>query len=125
MTKFILRWMINALALYLAVRIVPGIIYEGEWTGFLWLALIFGLLNALLRPILKFFALPLIVLTLGLFTIIINTGLLMLTSFIGQNFGIGFMVDGFLPALLGSLVISLVSIVMGIILHDELKGRKK
>ena len=125
MTKFILRWMINALALYLAVRIVPGIIYEGEWTGFLWLALIFGLLNALLRPILKFFALPLIVLTLGLFTLIINTGLLMLTSFIGQNFGIGFMVSDFWQALLGSLVISLVSIVMGIILRDELKGKKK
>jgi len=125
MTKFILRWMINALALYLAVRIVPGIAYSGEWTGFLWLALIFGLLNALLRPILKFFALPLIVITLGLFTLIINTGLLMLTSFIGQNFGIGFTVDGFWQALLGSLVISLVSIVMGVILRDELKGKKK
>ena len=125
MTKFILRWMINALGLYLAVYLVPGVIYEGEWTGFLWLALIFGLLNALLRPILKFFALPLIVLTLGLFTIIINTGLLMLTSFIGQNFGIGFMVSDFWQALLGSLVISLVSIVMGWILRDELKGKKK
>ena len=124
MTKFILRWMINALALYLAVYFVPGVIYEGEWTGFLWLALIFGLLNALLRPILKFFALPLIVLTLGLFTIIINTGLLMLTSFIGQNFGIGFMVSDFWQALLGSLVISAVSIVMGLILRDELKGKK-
>ena len=125
MTKFILRWMINALALYLAVYFVPGIIYEGEWTGFLWLALIFGLLNALLRPILKFFALPLIVITLGLFTLIINTGLLMLTSFIAQNFGIGFMVSDFWQALLGSLVISLVSIVMGVILRDELKGKRK
>ena len=50
MTKFLIRWGINALALYLAVLIVPGIEYFGEWTGFLWLALIFGLLNALLRP---------------------------------------------------------------------------
>ena len=125
MTKFILRWMINALGLYLAVYIVPGIAYEGDWTGFLWLALIFGLLNALLRPILKFFALPLIVLTLGLFTIIINTGLLMLTSYIGQNFSLNFTVDGFWQALLGSLVISAVSVVMGMILRDELKGKKK
>jgi len=125
MTRFIFRWAINALALYVAVLIIPGIAYEGEWIGFLWLALIFGLLNALVRPVLKFFTLPLIFLTLGLFTLVINTLLLMLTGFIAQSFGIGFTVDGFWSALLGSLVISLVSIVMSLILRDELKGRKK
>ncbi len=124
MTKFIIRWAINALALYLAVLIVPGINYIGEWTGILWLALIFGLLNALVRPLLKFLTCPLILLTLGLFTFLINAGMLMLTSSIGQSFGINFTVDGFWQALLGSLVISFVSIVMSLILRDELHGRK-
>ena len=124
MTKFIIRWAINAVALYLAVLIVPGINYNGEWTGILWLALIFGLLNALLRPLLKFLTCPLILLTLGLFTFLINAGMLMLTSNIGQSLGIGFTVDGFWQALLGSLVISFVSIIMTLILRDELKGKK-
>ncbi|MBM3179392.1 MAG: phage holin family protein [Chloroflexi bacterium] len=125
MTKFFVRWAINAVALFAAVLIVPGIQFNGPWTGILWLALIFGLLNALVRPLLKFLTCPLILLTLGLFTILINTAMLMLTSNIGQSFGIGFTVDGFWQALLGSLVISFVSVVMGFILRDELKGRKK
>ena len=125
MTKFIIRWAINAVALYIAVLIVPGITLRGAWTDVLWLALIFGLLNALLRPLLKFLTCPLIILTLGLFTILINTGMLLLTSRIGQALGFGLSVDGFWPAVLGSLVISLVSVVMSVILHDELKGKKR
>lgn len=124
MTKFIIRWAINAVALYVAVLIVPGIELRGAWTGVLWLALIIGLLNALVRPLLKFLTCPLIILTLGLFTIVINTIMLMLTSNIGQALGIGLTVDGFWTAVLGSLVISIVSIIMSVILRDELKGKK-
>ncbi|GAB1471477.1 phage holin family protein [Chloroflexota bacterium] len=124
MTKFIIRWMINAVGLYAAVWIVDGISYLGNWTGILWLALIFGLLNALLRPLLKFLTCPLIILTLGLFTLVINTVMLLLTSSVGQSFGFNFSVDGFWTALLGSLVISVVSIVMSIIFRDELKGKR-
>ena len=124
MTKFFIRWAINAVALYVAVLIVPGIEFRGAWTGVLWLALIIGLLNALVRPLLKFLTCPLIILTLGLFTLVINTGMLMLTSKIGQALGIGLTVDGFWPALLGSLVISIVSVIMSIIFRDELKGKK-
>jgi putative membrane protein len=124
MTKFIIRWAINAVALYVAIWIVPGIVLNGAWTDIIWLALIFGLLNALVRPILKFLTCPLIILTLGLFTIIINTGMLLLTSRIGQTFGIGLTVDSFWSALLGSLVISLVSVVISLIFRDELKGKK-
>ena len=125
MTKFFIRWAINAVALYIAVLIVPGIGFDGDWTGILWLALISGLLNALVRPLLKFLTCPLIILTLGLFTILINTGLLLLTSQIGQSFGISLTVDGFWPAVLGSLVISIVSVIMSVILRDELKSRKR
>jgi len=124
MTRFIIRWAINAVALYVAVLIVPGIVLRGAWTDVLWLALIFGLLNALLRPLLKFLTCPLIILTLGLFTILINTGMLLLTSKVGQVLGFGLNVDGFWPAVLGSLVISLVSVIMSVILRDELKGKK-
>jgi putative membrane protein len=124
MTKFILRWAVNALGLYAAIWLVPGIEFFGAWTGILWLALIFGLLNALVRPLLKFLTCPLIILTLGLFTVIVNTLMLMLTSYVGQWLGFAFTVDGFWSALLGSLVISLVSVVMSIFLRDELKGKK-
>ncbi|RJP50681.1 MAG: phage holin family protein [Anaerolineaceae bacterium] len=124
MTKFLIRWAINAIALYVAVQIVPGIQFSGVWTGILWLALIFGLLNALVRPLLRFLTCPLIILTLGLFSILINTALLLLTSAIAQSFSIGFTVDGFWQAVLGSLVISFVSVIMSLILRDELKGRK-
>ena len=124
MTKFFIRWAINALALYAAVSIVSGIEFEGNWINLVWLALIFGLLNAMVRPLLKFLTCPLIILTLGLFTIVINTIMLMLTSSIGQSFNLGLTVDGFWPAVLGSLVISIVSMIMTLILHDELKGKK-
>jgi putative membrane protein len=124
MTKFIIRWAINAIGLYAAVWIVPGIEYLGDWTGILWLALIIGLLNTLVRPLLKFLTCPLIILTLGLFTIVINTVMLLLTRTIGQSLGIGLSVDGFWSALLGSLVMSVVSIVMSVIFRDELKGKK-
>lgn len=124
MTKFIIRWLINAVGLYAAVWIVPGIDYLGDWTGILWLALIIGLLNALVRPLLKFLTCPLIILTLGLFTIVVNTVMLLLTRTIGQSFGIGLSVDGFWSALLGSLVMSVVSIVMSVIFRDELKGKR-
>jgi putative membrane protein len=124
MTRFLLRWAINAAGLFAAIWIVPGINFFGEWTGILWIALIFGLLNALVRPLLKFLTCPLIILTLGLFTIIVNTLMLMLTSAVGQSLGLAFTVDGFWSALLGSLVISLVSVVLSIFVRDELKGRK-
>lgn len=124
MIKFIIRWAINAAALYTAAKIVPGIVFEGDWMGLIWLALIIGLLNALVRPLLKLLTLPLIILTLGLFTIVINTLVLMLASSIGSFFGLGLAVSGFWSALLGSLVISIVSMFLNAIFRDELKGKK-
>jgi putative membrane protein len=125
MTRFFIRWAINAVAIYLAVLIVPGIEFRGDWTGVLWLALIAGLLNALVRPVLKFLTCPLIILTLGLFTLVINTFIFWLTSRIGQSLGIGIAVDGIWPAFLGGLVVSVVSIILSLVLRDELKGRKR
>jgi putative membrane protein len=121
MNKFLLRLLINAVALYAAVSLVDGIqaVPDVNWVSYLGLGLIFGLLNALVRPLLKFLTCPLIILTLGLFTLIINTVLFWLTGVIGQNFGIGFTVDGFWPAFLGGLIVSIVSVVLTTVLKDD------
>ena len=124
MTKFILRLAINAIALFLAVYFVPGVNLQGAWVNIIWLALIFGLINAFLRPLLKLLTCPLIVLTLGLFTLLINTFLFWLTGEIGQAFGIGFTISGFWPAFLGGLVVTVVSVAMSLILKDELKKKR-
>ncbi len=124
MTKFILRWIINAVALFLAVYIVPGVNLQGGVISVVWLALIFGLINAFLRPLLKLLTCPLIFLTLGLFTLLINTFLFWLTSQVGQAFGIGFTINGFWPAFFGGLVVTVVSVILSLILKDELKGRR-
>lgn len=122
MSRFLLRWAINAIALYAAVALVPGIQPQSQnWLSFIWLALIFGVVNALLGPLLKFLTCPLILLTLGLFSLIINTFLFYLAGRIGTAFGVGFTVDSFWSALLGSIVVSLVSVVLSLILKDELK----
>ena len=123
MTKFILRWAINAIALYLAVLILPGIDLRSDLVSILWLALIFGLVNALFRPLIQLLTCPLIILTLGLFTLVINTFLFWLTSVIGQSFGFGLTISDpiWWNAFLGGLVVSVVSVVMTLILKDELK----
>lgn len=127
MTKFILRWAINAIGLYLAVIILPGIDLTSNLVSILWLALIFGLVNALFRSLLQFLTCPLIILTLGLFTLVINSFLLWLTTVIGQSFELGLIINDpvWWNAFLGGLIVSLVSVVMTMILKDELKGRKK
>jgi putative membrane protein len=126
MTKFILRWAINAIALYLAVLVLPGIDLRSGLVSIIWLALIFGLINALFRPLLKFLTCPLIILTLGLFTLVINTFLFWLTSVIGQSFGLALIINDpvWWNAFLGGLIVTVVSVAMSMILKDELKGRR-
>lgn len=126
MTKFILRWAINAIGLYLAVLLLPGIDLESGLVSILWVALIFGLVNALFRPLLKFLTCPLIILTLGLFTLVINTFLFWLTSVISNSLGLAALtIDQpvLWNAFLGALVVTIVSVAMTMILKDELKGR--
>lgn len=127
MTKFVLRWVINAIALYLAVLILPGIDLRSDLVSILWLALIFGLVNALFRPLIQLLTCPLIILTLGLFTLVINTFLFWLTSVIGQSFGFGLTISDpiWWNAFLGGLVVSIVSVVMTLILKDELRSKWK
>jgi putative membrane protein len=109
MRRLLLRWLIDAVAVWAAIEWVPGITAIDGWGTILVVALILGLVNALISPIIKLLTCPLIMLSLGLFTLIINAMMLLLAAAIARGVGIGFQVDGFLPALLGSLVISVVS----------------
>jgi putative membrane protein len=122
MNAFLIRWAINTLALYAAIAIVPGIHPEStRWFALLILGLIFGLLNAVLRPILKLLTCPLILLSLGFFVLILNTFLFVLTGWFGSQFHIGFTVRNFGTAFLGALVTSVVSFALTLFLKDELK----
>lgn len=113
MGRFILRWLFNSVAVYVAAAFVPGIhLQSATWMTFVWLGLIFSLLNMLVRPLLKLLTFPLIILTLGLFTLLINTFLFWLAGAIGMNWLVGFTVDGFWPAFLGGLVMTLVNLVL-------------
>ena len=122
MGKFFVRWVINAIALYVAVVLMTGNGINPQSTNVLsiiWLALIFGLVNALLKPIVGFLTCPLIILTLGLGTLLINTLMFYLAGLIGTNFGVGFTVDGFIPAFLGALIVSVVSFLLNSFVRDE------
>ncbi|HSU12585.1 phage holin family protein [Longimicrobium sp.] len=117
--KLILRWLITAAAVWAAAHFVPGIHYTGGFKTLLVVALVFGLVNALVRPIIKGLACGLIVLTLGLAIFVINALMLLLTGYITSQFGYSFKVDGFVPALMGSIVISLVSWLLSVVLVDD------
>jgi putative membrane protein len=130
MTRFILRWAINALALYVAIVVVNNTIggiqlQSPNWTSYIWMGLIFGLVNALVRPVLKILTCPLILLTLGLFTLILNTFLFYLVGYIGTFFGVGFFITSFWSAFLGALVVSVVSVVLTSVMRDEVSGRRR
>jgi len=107
----ILRLLINAVALGIAAYVVPGI-HAGGLTSLLLTAVVFGLVNALVRPVLKLLSCPIILLTLGLFTLILNALMLLLTARLGKAFGIDFAVNGFGAAFLGALLVSVVSTVL-------------
>jgi putative membrane protein len=122
--KLLLRLIINAAALYVATELVPDITVEGGWQVLLIVALIFGVINALIRPLLKLLTCPLVILTLGLFTFIINALLLLLTSWVAGQLGVEFYVANFMAAFWGGLVISVVSLVLSMFLSDK-DGRKR
>jgi len=125
MNRLILRWAINVVGLYAAIALVPGLQPENpDYVAYLGLALIFALVNALVRPILKLLTCPLILLTLGLFTLVINTGLLYLTAYLGAFFNAGIFIENFWSAFLGALIISIVSIVLTMFVRDELEGKR-
>jgi putative membrane protein len=131
MTKFLIRLGINAVALYAAIRLVPEIysalrpgqgleVQSTNWVAIVILALIFGLVNALVAPVLKFLTCPFILISLGLFVLLINTFLFWLTGQIGGLIGFGFKAD-FIASFLGALIVAVVNVVLSAIFKEELK----
>ena len=117
MNRFLLRLLINAAALWVATRVVPGVTYSGEWIPFFGVALVFGVINAFVGFTTKILSFPLIIVTLGLFIFVINALMLWLTSVASSALGLGFRVDGFRAAFWGALVVSLVSMALSVMLR--------
>lgn len=112
MAYLLLRIMINALSIAGAVRLIDGLTFTGEWWKMIIIGAIFGSINAVIKPVVKFFTLPFLVLTLGLFTLIINALMLGLTAYLSDSFALGFHISSFWAAFKGALFVSIISTVL-------------
>jgi putative membrane protein len=122
--KLVIQLLINACAFFVAITLLrgQGIEAQGDvWVNYLVLGLIFSLINAVLRPILVSLGCPVIILTLGLGILLINTLLFYLTGVIGTRFGFGFAVNGFVPAFLGALIVSVIGMVLNVVFRGEMR----
>ncbi len=115
--RFVLTWVLTALAVSVALFVVPGITVAGtQWAAVFITALVLSLVNASVKPLLQIVSLPITVLTLGVFALFVNAALLGLTSWLSVNlFGTGIVIDGFVSALFGSVVISVASAVINLL----------
>ena len=116
---FLIRLLVNAAALWVATRFVTGVTYTGSFLPIIGVALIFGVVNATIRPLLKLFTFPLYIVTFGLFALVINGLMLKLTSALSGRLGLGFHVSGFWPAFWGALVVGFVSMVLGSLVRER------
>ncbi len=124
MKKFVIQLLVNAFGFFVAVTLLRGhgLQMQGnQVVSYLALGLIFGIINAVIKPIVSTLGCPVIILTLGLGILLINTLMFYLTGLIGKSFGVGFTVEGFVPAFLGALIVSAVSVFLNIVLKDEMK----
>ena len=119
--RLLLRWIVIAIALAVAAWTVPGIEVTGQngTIAVLLMAIVFGIVNAFIRPLITLLSCPLVLLTLGLFTLVINGLCFSLSSWIAQSLGIGFVVNGFWPAFWGAIVVSIVSFLLSLFLPDK------
>jgi putative membrane protein len=109
----IVSWFVLAAAIALTAAIVPSVDVQGGFFTLLWVALLFGLVNALIGPLLRLISLPLTLMTFGLFALVINAVLLMLTAGLSDNLSVG----GFLPSVLAAFLIALISTIIGFVVH--------
>jgi putative membrane protein len=126
--KLLIRWVVMALSLFAAAWLIPGIQVDDArgWIVYAAMAVVLSLVNAFIRPILSLLTCPLILLTLGLFTLVINALSLLWASSLANNvFKVGFYVDGFWPAFWGSIIVSVVSVVLNAIVKDEHEDRDR
>ena len=122
---FLIRLLVNAAALWVATRLVPGVTYDGGALPLLGVALVFGVVNAFLRPVAKILTFPLIIVTLGIFALVINGMMLWLTSSLSSALGLGFHVSGFWAAFVGGLVVSVVSTILSMIVTEPKRSERQ
>ena len=113
--KFLIRFIINAIALYVAAQLISGI-HLVDWDAIILAAIIFGLVNAFIKPLVSLITCLIRVVTLGLFTLVINAGMLYLTAWLAQRLSLDFSIDNFPSAFLGALIVSVVSFILSKIL---------
>ena len=116
MRALLLHWVLNAAALWVAAAIVPGLEFNGGVGRLLMVAAVFGIVNTTVRPLLTILTCPLIVVTLGLFTLVINALMLLVTGWLSESWNLGFTVMGFWAAFWGGLVVGLVSMALSLLL---------
>ena len=116
MKSLLIRWVVIAVAVWLTALILPGMTLQGGIIGILLVSLVFGLINAIIKPIVKLLTCPLVILTLGLFTLVINMLMLLLTEWLVPQY---LQVDGWLWAFIAAIVISLVTMVLNAIIPDQ------
>jgi putative membrane protein len=119
MRSLLMHWVFNAAALWVAAYFLTGLDFNGTIVQLLMVAAVFGVVNSLLRPILTMLTCPLIVLTLGLFTLVINALMVMVTGWLSSRWDLGFAVSGFWPAFLGGLVIGIVSLILSLMFSPK------
>ncbi len=112
MSYLILRVMINTLSIVIAEKLLEGITFTGEWWKMIIVGAVFGIVNSVIKPIVQLLSIPFIVLTLGLFTLIINTLMLSLTAALSDTFHLGFQIRGFWAAFWGAIIVSIVSMLL-------------
>jgi putative membrane protein len=122
MPSLLLRWIGTGLALWVATRVVPGVDYQGPWWGLLVVAIVFGLVNALVRPLVVALTCPFVILTLGLGLLLINGAMLGLTAWLAGDW---LRIEGCVPAVLGAILISLVSFLFNLLLGGRLDQEVK
>ena len=125
--RLVVSWFVNAVALALAAWLIPGISVTEDraWVAVAVMAVIFGLVNALIRPLVKLLTCLINVFTLGLFTLVINALMLWLSSWIAGQLGVGFHVENFLAAFLGALLITVVSFLLNIFFREDDRSRRR
>ena len=128
MVELFIKVLVNAVALWAAVQLIPQIEFHQEWWKLLVVALIFALVNTFLKPIVKILSFPIGILTLGLIGFVINAAMLLVTAALSDNFKLGFKVGGFPPsinadaivgAVIGAIVISVVSTLLNLVLSTR------
>jgi putative membrane protein len=119
MRSLLLHWILNAAALWVAAALIPGLEFHGGPGRLLLVAAVFGIVNSTLRPLLTILTCPLIILTLGLFTLVLNALMLLVTGWLSESWDLGFSVSGFWAAFFGGLVVGVVSMLLSLALHRE------